>query len=416
VVTELTIIPDLWDSKRQGYKNTSLVPKEQREQFNRQLKALVTFVENDYQGEADAKWLKSAVKRFLHPETYPAVPEQRQGKRNSKQKVTVEELVKAYIRENNLSSKTISTLQTIANKVARFVHWVQVVEDRPEFHFYADDATIEVLGEFRSYIHNEYSFYKEHPDVFLPFEHQVKHLQGLSPNAFNSTMVRVNGVFNWAVRKGLMSCLDYKSFDMEGHDFHVPYFLTIEERDRLLELDLSLFPVRLAEHRDMFVFQCLVGCRYGDLCRLRKENVDGEFLQYIPSKTLNRGIGTAIRVPLVEKAKQILARVDATTDTLFPLHDKRSYNYDIQVLLALAGVDRKVTILNPKTRQEEQHPICKLASSHIARRTFIGNLYKRVQDPNLIGSMTGHCYNSKAFARYRVIDDEIKNNIIKTID
>ena len=44
-------------------------------------------------------------------------------------------------------------------------------------------------------------------------------------------------------------------------------------------------------------------------------------------------------------------------------------------MLRLAGITRVVTIINPTTRKEEQHPICDVASSHMARRNFIGNLY-----------------------------------------
>lgn len=51
----------------------------------------------------------------------------------------------------------------------------------------------------------------------------------------------------------------------------------------------------------------------------------------------------------------------------------------------------------------------------MARRSFIGNLYKQVQDPNLIGSMSGHVEGSRAFARYRQIDDDIKKNIISLL-
>lgn len=59
--------------------------------------------------------------------------------------------------------------------------------------------------------------------------------------------------------------------------------------------------------------------------------------------------------------------------------------------------------------------LCYIASLHIARRTFIGNLYKKVKDPNIIASMSGHIEGSKAFARYRQIDDEIKQSVIELI-
>lgn len=51
----------------------------------------------------------------------------------------------------------------------------------------------------------------------------------------------------------------------------------------------------------------------------------------------------------------------------------------------------------------------------MARRTFIGNLYKKVKDPNIIASMSGHIEGSKAFARYRYIDDDIKQSVIELI-
>ncbi len=44
----------------------------------------------------------------------------------------------------------------------------------------------------------------------------------------------------------------------------------------------------------------------------------------------------------------------------------------------------------------------------MARRTFFGNIYKKVKDPNLVGALSGYTEGSKAFARYRDIDEEMK--------
>lgn len=85
-------------------------------------------------------------------------------------------------------------------------------------------------------------------------------------------------------------------------------------------------------------------------------------------------------------------------------------------MLRRAGISRVVTTLNPRTRLEEQYPIWEKASSHMARRNFIGNLYATVQDPALISSMTGHRPGSRAFERYRAIHDEIKKPILKIFD
>ena len=71
-----------------------------------------------------------------------------------------------------------------------------------------------------------------------------------------------------------------------------------------------------------------------------------------------------------------------------------------------------VTVLNPITRREEKQPINVIGSSHMARRTFIANIYNKVPDPNVIGSMTGHVEGSRAFARYRTIEEEVKKSLV----
>ena len=58
----------------------------------------------------------------------------------------------------------------------------------------------------------------------------------------------------------------------------------------------------------------------------------------------------------------------------------------------------------------------KVATSHLARRTFVGNLYRQIKDPNIIASMSGHKEGSRAFARYRAIDDQIKAEAVALLD
>ena len=75
-----------------------------------------------------------------------------------------------------------------------------------------------------------------------------------------------------------------------------------------------------------------------------------------------------------------------------------------------------VTVRNPVTGADEQKPINEIASSHMARRTFIGNLYKKVKDPSLVASLSGHTDGSRAFARYREIDMEMKRELVEMSD
>jgi len=65
-------------------------------------------------------------------------------------------------------------------------------------------------------------------------------------------------------------------------------------------------------------------------------------------------------------------------------------------------VDIDVSPIDAAT-EEIKKPLYEVASSHMARRTFIGNIYKKVIDPNLVGALSGHKEGSKAFSRYREI-------------
>ena len=97
--------------------------------------------------------------------------------------------------------------------------------------------------------------------------------------------------------------------------------------------------------------------------------------------------------------------------SLLPFISSQKYNDYIKQILHTCGIDRMVTVLNPTTGESEQRCIADVASSHIARRTFIGNLYKKVKDPNLVGKLSGHKEGSRAFARYRDIDDEMISDL-----
>ena len=124
-----------------------------------------------------------------------------------------------------------------------------------------------------------------------------------------------------------------------------------------------------------------------------------------------------VRVPLNSKAKTILARYkDYGGAKLFPFISEQKYNVAIKRIFQEVGVDRIVTILDPLTHDEVKRPIYEVASSHLARRTFIGNIYKKVKDPNLVSVLSGHKEGSKAFRRYRDIDEDMKKDLVKLLD
>lgn len=152
--------------------------------------------------------------------------------------------------------------------------------------------------------------------------------------------------------------------------------------------------------------------------RLTKDNIINGFLVYSPHKTKNHGgVTNVARIPLHEMAQALIKKYEGQTGdhNLFSAVPLKSYNAEIKKIFTIAGITRNVVVRNSLTGEPESVPINTVASSHLARRTFIGNAYSKVRDPNIIGKMSGHVDGSKAFARYRNIDDDALIDVIKQI-
>lgn len=94
----------------------------------------------------------------------------------------------------------------------------------------------------------------------------------------------------------------------------------------------------------------------------------------------------------------------------------KKYNVAIKKMFLAADLTRPVVVFNPTTSEGEIRPLHEIASSHLARRCFIGNLYKQVKDPNLVGVLSGHKEGSKAFSRYREIDEQMKKDLVGMLE
>lgn len=249
-------------------------------------------------------------------------------------------------------------------------------------------------------------------EQFLRDEHKWNtKAQKRGDNVVKSLMSVLRTFVNYCIKTCQISASPFGEYTMPKEIYGTPYYLTLEERDKIADMDYG--STHLNNQRDVFVFQCLVGCRVGDLLRLTHDNIVDGVLEYTPHKTMEHG-GSAVRVPLNERAQTIVSRY-ATGYKLLPFISAQKYNDTIKVLCMRAGIDRVVTVINPISKEEERKPIYEVASSHMARRTFIGNLYRQVQDPNLIGSMSGHAEGSRAFSRYRQIDEDVKRKVVDLI-
>ena len=272
----------------------------------------------------------------------------------------------------------------------------------------------QLLQEYRDFLTNEYVIARRKRWRGL-YQTGERPPEPRSHNAVVDFLKVVRAFFRWLDRQGITAVDPFKTFEIGAEAYGTPYYISVEERERLYRTNLRRHPA-LAVQRDIFVFQCLVGCRVGDLTRLRRGDVVDGVLEYIPAKTKKDNPRT-VRVPLSPTAREIVERYsDLPGDKLLPFISPQKYNEAIKRFFLAARLTRPVTVLDPVSQQEVKRPLNEVASSHLARRTFVGNLYRVVRDPAIVGAMSAHGEGSRAFARYRTIDDSIKTEIIKELE
>jgi len=319
-----------------------------------------------------------------------------------------------YVAEHPMSPKSALVYKPTIKKLQRYEAYKREMEGKDGFTLYCETIRPEDYLDFREYVINEHLLYKDYPEFYEQFSIGVHPPRQLSSTQVIGIMHHLRIVGHWCIKMGFTTNRSCDAFTIPSPVQGSPFYLTIEERDKVFHADLSHKP-ELEIYRDLFIFQSMVGCRVGDMFSFTRDNIVGDMLQYLPHKTMRKRPQT-VNVPLTSKAIEILKRYEGRQKTLLPTKQIYQYNKGIRAVLRECGINRTVTILDTVTGQEVQKPICDVASSHMARRNFIGNLYKKVKDPELVSSMTGHVNGSRAFARYREIDEETKVNLVNLIN
>lgn len=435
----LRVQSGIWvNPKRWGKKNNITIPviegEEQASLLQKKelLKKLTAFVETAVATASDRSvldraWGERQVKAFYKP-----------PKAKREDEKSFFGIIDEYIAKHKLSEQRLKNFKVLTRCLMRFELYKRKTGSRG-FKLNLSSLNPDQLRQIDEFLANEKQVFLQFPEIYeeVPYSAKlaVKTPKRKRPpildeegnevpkgmpkergqNSIADMMNRFRAFILWANDNGYTANNPFKHYSIGEIVYGTPIYISNEERNRLYETDFSDDPA-LAVQRDIFVFQCYIGCRVSDLYKMTERNIIDGAIEYIPRKTKeDRGI--TVRVPLTKVALEILARYrDPVRETLLPFYSEQKYNVKIKEAFKRAGLDRMVTTIDQRTRQEVQRPLYEVASSHMARRTFIGNIYKKVKDPNLVGSLSGHKEGSKAFARYRDIDEEMKRELVGLLE
>lgn len=302
-----------------------------------------------------------------------------------------------YIENSRLS------LERKKHAVSTMNHW-QRFADKKKLTLTFDLVTPDLLRAFEKFLLSEKKVVKE-KKVAARGLNTLHTIFAITRTFFNHTMKELK-------LQGIILQYPFESYTVPAEVYGTPVYLTLNERNTLFEAKIE--SERLAQVRDIFVFQCLTGARIGDMIKWNKSHVNNNVLSYIPRKT-KEGKPVTVTVPLTLKATEILSRYDMPDNRLMPFISEQKYNDYIKELFEVVGLVRIVTRQHPTTREAENVRLCDIASSHMARRTFVGGLFGKI-DSAVISSMSGHVANSKAFARYYDVSKELQRSAIDLIE
>lgn len=357
-------------------------------------------------------WAQDIVDRIMFPENY-----------------TVEE-------KNSFFERYDQFVNGADLSIPRYRHYQVMERILKRYELYTGhNLSFETLDNFelekiRDFIRDEHKFFtvdkdgkrkpmKKYEAVYAAVP-EYRYPEERGQNYLVYTMKIIRAFINWAMQQGYTTNDPFRGFKIGMDKYGSPIYITTQERDTIYNFDLSAKP-NLERQRDVFIFQCMLGCRVGDLYKMTKDNIVedsyGKAIEYIPEKTKKKNPRT-VKVYLHPTALAILGKYEgslADDKALLPLISQQKYNDAIKEVFKACGITRMVPVLDTITRKTEMKPICDVATSHMARRTFVGNLYKQVKDPNLVGKLSGHAEGSRAFARYRDIDDEMISDMTKLL-
>ena len=342
-----------------------------------------TFNETDKKN-ISPEWLKDCVEKYYQRGKYQSLTEKNQS---------FFEIFEEFLEKHPLSNVRKDGYRVVFRTLKRYQAVNQAKNS--DFTLELDTFTLDKLQDFCYFFRNEHEIYKQFPEIY---GHRTPKPRG--QNTLNSTLSKMRTLFLWSKKNKYTQNNPFENFSIEESVYGTPFYITIEERNKIYKTDFSAFP-DLEKEKDIFVFQCVIGCRVADLYRFTKDNIIDGAIEYIARKTKD-GRPVTVQVPLNSIAKEILAKYDnPQSNEILPFSKIYEYNKSIKEIFKIAEITRNVVVLDSVTREQVIRPINEVASSHIARRCFVGNLYKQVKDPNLVGALSGHREGSKAFVRYR---------------
>jgi integrase len=289
-----------------------------------------------------------------------------------------------------------------------------------------------VLKEFSEYKGKAITFEGMNLTFYEDYKSFLQTNKGYAKNTVGKHIKVLKGFLNDAISKGIDVHIDFKNKNFTGISESVKnIYLNDAELNIIAGLDLSdpnkyikitkgkennqsedkIYYHTLDKVRDMFLYGCYTGSRFGDFVNVPKESIDiPNGLISITTQKTNK----PVVIPIHKTVLTILNKYqDKTDNSLPPGISNAKMNEYLKVIAKLAGLNEiisksktiagKVVTLNYKKWE--------MVCTHTGRRSFASNSYKMGIPIYSIMQITGHS-SEKTFRNYIKLDETEHAKII----
>lgn len=265
-------------------------------------------------------------------------------------------------------------------------------------------TTYNRLKDFETKRKIKLSFKMLDEDVLFSFQ-QYLLSEGYRNVSVNKVIKDLRWFFRWAEKKNLISdrnVIDYRT-KLKDVENKTVVFLTWDEFQNVYEYKPN--EKYLERVKDVFVFQCATGLRYADLYALRRNQIDGDTISVVTSKTANH-----TRIDFNRYSREVYEKYKECVfedNRALPVLSNQKYNDYLKELCKEAGITSKITIAykqGGKTVTNECEKWEKI-SSHSGRRTFVSLSLYLGATPEEVMKISGH-HSYDMMQRYIGLNEE----------
>ncbi|MCO7185013.1 site-specific integrase [Tenacibaculum sp. XPcli2-G] len=326
--------------------------------------------------------------------------------KNTNQELTVEKVRKEFDKEFKRVAKGKNKFYEAYDEFMLFKQKNQEWSKATIKRYYNIKSLLEDFEKTKNY---KITFNTINQKFYTEFTDFCMVQRGHINNTFTRNVGLVKTFLYWALKNGHTYKSDFIKFKKKPKVITNQIALRKEDLELLLKVEMP--SKKLERVKDIFIFSCVTGMRFGELKYVSKNTINGKVLLLKEEK----GSGKKSReIPLSNIALHILNKYDYT----LPLIGNQKFNDYIKEVFEKAGYTHNVVKTSTRGKEvlREEMPFYKRISSHTARRTFITMMKRNGKSDKLIAEISGHNDMKTLNQYYQISNEDVKDAVHDTFN